>query len=274
MGTCKAFVSKLILHVCIHKYLYWGKIVSVMLALLVVALLVLLLRLTLVSFVSWGCVCRLKTFRVGLTIWVVDSPDTGYFTLDVDEYECFTGELESLTDFDDKRDVKRDFLGLASIEEFTVGVFFVSGDFFEVDSTCQLTGLPFSPGWWGITKALVCLSSERSLHNADIKGRSIFRLFSRRVRMSNSPSAAALSAGTFFSSPDAFVTKGCWAGTLFLVGVTGGSFFFWMSTFLWKKEKNAQKLNICLSSLLVSILSVINQQQSKNIKHSLILIKL
>lgn len=45
----------------------------------------------------------------------------------------------------------------------------------------------------GTTNAFVCLSKYLSLHKADIKGKSRFRLFSRRVRMSNIPSS-------FFSS--------------------------------------------------------------------------
>lgn len=36
----------------------------------------------------------------------------------------------------------------------------------------------------GITKAFVCFNSERSLHNADIKGKSICLLFSRNVFIS------------------------------------------------------------------------------------------
>lgn len=39
-------------------------------------------------------------------------------------------------------------------------------------------------GCLGITNALVCLSSDRSLHRADINGRSMFLLFSRRMFMS------------------------------------------------------------------------------------------
>lgn len=39
-------------------------------------------------------------------------------------------------------------------------------------------------GCLGITNALVCLSSDRSLHNADINGKSIFLLFSRSVLIS------------------------------------------------------------------------------------------
>lgn len=171
-----------------------------MLALLVVTLLVLLLRLT---FKSCGWVCLLKVFLAGFTICVVDSPDTGYFNFGVDGYKFFTGEL-SLTDFEDKSDVIRHFLELVSME-LSIGVVF--------DGCC------------GITKALVCLSSDRSLHNADIKGRSIFRLFSRRVRMSSSPSALSFSKEIFFSSPHGFVTKGWGAEALGLVGIAGGVFF-------------------------------------------------
>lgn len=175
-----------------------------MLAQLVVALLVLLLRPTLATLVSCGCVCRLTVFLEDLTICVVDSPETGYFTLDAVEYECFTGVFGSLTDFDESNDDKNDFLGVPSVVKSTVGVVLAS-DFLGEVSTCQLTGL--SLGWRGMTKALVCLSSERSLHSADIRGRSILRLFSRSVRMSNSPSAAAA-----FSPPDVFEPKDNGAG--------------------------------------------------------------
>lgn len=41
----------------------------------------------------------------------------------------------------------------------------------------------------GKTKAFVCLSKYLSLHKADINGKSRFRLFSRRVLMSNIPSS-------------------------------------------------------------------------------------
>lgn len=46
-------------------------------------------------------------------------------------------------------------------------------------------GVDSPPGCFGITNALVCLMSDLSLHKADIKGKSIFLLFSRRVRISN-----------------------------------------------------------------------------------------
>lgn len=39
-------------------------------------------------------------------------------------------------------------------------------------------------GCFGITNAFVCLSRDRSLHNADINGRSMFLLFSRSMLMS------------------------------------------------------------------------------------------
>lgn len=44
-------------------------------------------------------------------------------------------------------------------------------------------------GCFGITNAFVCFNKYRSLHNADINGKSKLRLFSRSVRMSNIPSS-------------------------------------------------------------------------------------
>lgn len=42
----------------------------------------------------------------------------------------------------------------------------------------------------GETNTFVCLISERSLHRAEMRGRSKFLLFSRRDRMSNMPSVS------------------------------------------------------------------------------------
>lgn len=42
----------------------------------------------------------------------------------------------------------------------------------------------FSRGCLGITNAFVCFNNDRSLHSADINGRSMFLLFSRSMLMS------------------------------------------------------------------------------------------
>lgn len=68
-----------------------------------------------------------------------------------------------------------------------------------------------SVGCFGITNAFVCFNRYRSLHNADISGRSRLRLFSRSVRMSSIPSsfpsscsstAVVLDFGVFFGDED------------------------------------------------------------------------
>lgn len=58
--------------------------------------------------------------------------------------------------------------------------------------------LVVSLGCFGRTKALVCFSRYRSLHSAEISGKSKLRLFSRSVRMSNIPSS--FPSSFFFSS--------------------------------------------------------------------------
>lgn len=55
------------------------------------------------------------------------------------------------------------------------------------------------PGCFGITNAFVCFISDLSLHNADIKGKSIFLLFSRRVRISKAVADLLLCDEEFFS---------------------------------------------------------------------------
>lgn len=66
-----------------------------------------------------------------------------------------------------------------------------------------------SVGCFGITNAFVCFSKYRSLHSADISGRSKLRLFSRSVRISSNPSSfpsscssVALDFGVFFGKED------------------------------------------------------------------------
>lgn len=49
-----------------------------------------------------------------------------------------------------------------------------------------------SQGCFGITKAFVCLISDLSLHNADMRGKSIFLLFSLRVRISRAEALSLL----------------------------------------------------------------------------------
>jgi hypothetical protein len=56
-----------------------------------------------------------------------------------------------------------------------------------------------SPGCFGITNALVCFIRDLSLHNADISGKSIFLLFSLRVRISRAVPFSPLQTSVFVS---------------------------------------------------------------------------
>lgn len=94
-------------------------------------------------------------------------------------------------------------------------------------------GVVSTPGCLGITNALVCLMSDLSLHKADIRGKSIFLLFSRRVRISKAVADLSFCNGEVFSTftPLAFTftsasdklpllsMQGCLSGT---VGGGGG----------------------------------------------------
>lgn len=61
--------------------------------------------------------------------------------------------------------------------------------FFVLVAAAALEVVDDSLGCFGRTKALVCFSKYRSLHSAEINGRSRFRLFSRSVRISSIPSS-------------------------------------------------------------------------------------
>lgn len=61
-----------------------------------------------------------------------------------------------------------------------------------------------SAGCFGITNAFVCFNKYRSLHNADISGKSKLRLFSRSVRMSNIPSSFPSSRSSIVVAFDVF----------------------------------------------------------------------
>lgn len=73
----------------------------------------------------------------------------------------------------------------------------LTGYLFLLDVPPLLLRVPFfedveevgSAGCLGITNAFVCFNRYRSLHNADINGKSKLRLFSRSVRISNIPSS-------------------------------------------------------------------------------------
>lgn len=148
---------------------------------------------------SAGCVCLLApAFLLGLKIWLVDKPDTGYFNLLLDipecERECFKdGELDVdplLIDLPDKNDANREFFLLGEISPLLSMTGAV--DLSPLESTCHDTGrlsffFSFLLGCFGSTKAFVCFNRDLSLHKADINGRSRLRLFSRRVRMSSIP---------------------------------------------------------------------------------------
>lgn len=93
----------------------------------------------------------------------------------------------------------------------------LTGYLFLLDVPPLLLLVPFfadaeevaSAGCFGITNAFVCFNRYRSLHNADISGKSRLRLFSRSVRMSNIPSSfpsshssIAVAFGVFFGEED------------------------------------------------------------------------
>lgn len=61
-----------------------------------------------------------------------------------------------------------------------------------------------SAGCFGITNAFVCFNRYRSLHNADISGKSKLRLFSRSVLISNIPSSFPSSRSSTVFAFDAF----------------------------------------------------------------------
>jgi hypothetical protein len=136
---------------------------------------VLWLRLILVSNLDSGCLCRLTVFLFALTIWFVDSPETGYLS-----FEFLVGVVGFEDDFE-RSEEKIDFFAVSEVEGSLCLV-----------STCHETGLSsslFSPGCLGITNALVCFNRLLSLHKADIRGKSKLRLFSRNEDMSNKVSA-------------------------------------------------------------------------------------
>lgn len=59
----------------------------------------------------------------------------------------------------------------------------------EVAAAVALLVVLLSLGCFGRTNAFVCFSRYRSLHSAEINGKSRLRLFSRSVRMSSIPSS-------------------------------------------------------------------------------------
>lgn len=114
----------------------------------------------------------------------------------------------------------------------------LTGYLFLLDVPPLLLLVPFfvevedvaSVGCFGITNAFVCLSRYRSLHNADINGKSRLRLFSRNVRMSSIPSSfpsscssTVLDFGVFFGDEDDEEADGSgWFFSRFCISYGGG----------------------------------------------------